>query len=251
MGWINAPVCFSLHKQRLCVFLSVYRTKNSVSGAVYWQEQRCLFSSSFILTSVSSTIVTLLHPYQSSEWEIFPVSRFLRFTEKQGSGLRRFKGRLIWIDTKNSGATIHLSATAYCVPLFHLPSSCPFLPWPWFPVGGGFCWQRRCHVLLLGKACWSTAALLFCEWLGSSFNSLISGEPTADDGESRRSVHLIPSPPRRPYSRSVSAPAWLKATTCVAFIAPCAKCCNVKTKTFLKTLSFHAWQIEGSFETPI
>lgn len=230
---------------------------------MYWREQRCLFSSSFILTSVSSTIVPAaaqsprfilqLWPYQSSECQIFPVSRFSRFTEKQGSGLRRLKGRLIWIDTKNSGATIQLSATAYCVPLFHLPSSCPFFPWPWFPVGGGFCWQRRCHVFLLGKACWSMAALLFCEWLGSRFNSLISGEPTADEGESRCSVHLIPSPPRRPYSRSVSAPAWLKATTCGSFIAPCTKYCNVKTQTFeeKKTLFFHAWQIEGSCETPI
>lgn len=138
MGWINTPVCFSLHKARLCVFLSVYWTKNSFSGAISWQEQQCLFSSSFILTSVSPTIVPAaapspcfilqLWPYQSSEWEIFPVSRFLRFTEKQGSGLRRLKGRLIWIDTENSAATIQLSATAYCVPLFHLPSSCPFLP---------------------------------------------------------------------------------------------------------------------------
>lgn len=113
MGRINTLVCFSLHKARLCVFLSVYETKNSFSGAVYWQEQQRLFSSSFILTSVSSTIVPAaaqspcfilqLWPYQSSEWEIFPVSRFLHFTETQGSGLRRLKGRFIWIDTKNSG----------------------------------------------------------------------------------------------------------------------------------------------------
>lgn len=185
---------------RLCVFLSVYGTKNSFSGALSWQEQQCLFS--FILTSVSSTIVPAaapspcfilqLWPYQSSEWEIFPVSRFLRFTEKQGSGLRRLKGRLIWIDTQNSGAPMQLSAPAYCVPLFHLPSSCPFLPWPWFPVGGGFCWQRRCHVFLLGKACWSMAALLFCEWLGSILIplSLASQQQTKE----RAVVPFISSP---------------------------------------------------------
>lgn len=137
--WVGSTLQFVFLFTRLCVFLSVYWTKNSVSGAVYWQEQRCLFSSSFISASVSSTIVPAaaqspcfslqLGPYRSSEWEIFPVSRFfLRFTEKQGSGLRRLKGRLIWIDTKNGGATTQLSATAYCAPLSHLPSSCPFLP---------------------------------------------------------------------------------------------------------------------------
>lgn len=80
------------------------------------------------------------------------------------------KGSFI-CDWHKSGSNTYLCAVAYCSPVLPLPPPppCPVLPWPWFPVCGGFCWQRCCHVFLLGKACRSTAVLMFCEWLGSSF----------------------------------------------------------------------------------
>lgn len=93
-------------------------------------------------------------------------------------------------------------------------------------------------MFLLGKARWGMALLLFYVWLGS-FNSLISGEQTGDERESR----CYSSHPRSIQTSlqllcfcSCLINQWKHATKCLVFIAPYTKYCNVNTITMRKTI---------------